>query len=62
MNETLLDKRQLRERLNLKSLRSVDEMIRDRKIPVIRLGYRTLRFSWPAVEAALEKLTRKSIA
>lgn len=61
MNDALLDKKQLTERLNLKSIRSVDELIRDGKIPVIKLGYRTHRFFWPDVEAALAKLTEKAI-
>jgi excisionase family DNA binding protein len=56
----LLNKAQLRERLNL-GPRSVDELIRTRKIPVIRMGHRTVRFSWPDVEAALEKLTVRAI-
>lgn len=61
MNEALLDKKQLSERLNLKSMRTVDDLVRDGKIPVIKLGYRTHRFCWPAVEAALERLTDKAI-
>jgi hypothetical protein len=52
----LLTKEQLRRRLNLKSVRG-DEMVKHRKIPIIRLGHRTTRFSWPEVETALRKLT-----
>jgi hypothetical protein len=53
----LLTKEQLRRRLNLKSVRGIDEMVKHRKIPIIRLGHRTTRFSWPDVETALRKLT-----
>jgi hypothetical protein len=57
----LLNKEQLRQRLNLASVRGVDEMVKRRKIPVIRIGHRTVRFSWPDVEVALERLTLKAI-
>jgi hypothetical protein len=59
--DALLDKEMLRQRLNLESTRGVDELVRKRKIPVIRIGHRTVRFSWPHVRAALEKLTVKEI-
>ena len=59
--ETLLDKEGLRQRLNLESTRGVDELVKRRKIPSIRLGHRTLRFCWPDVEAALKRLTVKEI-
>ena len=39
----------------------VDELVRRRKIPCIKLGYRTLRFKLEAVEAALEKLTIREV-
>ena len=57
----LLNKEELRQRLHLTSVRGVDEMIKRRKIPVIRIGHRTVRFSWPDVEAALEKLTVRAV-
>lgn len=59
--EQLLTKEDLRQRLNLKSTRGVDELVRRRKISVIRLGHRTARFSWPAVQAAIERLTIKEV-
>jgi hypothetical protein len=58
----ILDKEQLRYRLNLMSTRGVDELVRKRKIPVIRMGHRTVRFNWAAVQAALAKLTIKEIS
>jgi hypothetical protein len=61
IQEALLDKEQLRQKLNLISIRGVDELVRRRKIPCVRLGHRTVRFSWPAVEAALKRLTVKEI-
>ena len=42
------------------SPRTIDRWISQRKIPVIKVG-RTLRFRWPAVEAALLKFERKSV-
>ena len=60
-NKELLNKEQLRQRLNLPSVRCVDEMVKRRKIPIIRLGYRTVRFSLSDVEVALDRLTDKAI-
>jgi hypothetical protein len=59
--EHLLNKEELRQKLNLISVRGVDELVKARKIPSIRLGHRTLRFSWPAVQAALARLTVKEV-
>ena len=50
----LLNKAQLAERLNM-TLRGVECMTRSRIIPVIKLGHRTLRYSWPRVCEALAK-------
>lgn len=64
MDTTTIDwltKEQLRQRLNLSSVRCVDEMVKQRKIPVTRIGHRTVRFCWPRVEAALERLTHKAV-
>ena len=41
----LIGKEELRRRLNLPSVRMVEELMRKRKIPFIRLGHRTVRFS-----------------
>ena len=60
-NDELLTKEDLRAALNLPSTRSVDELVRKRRIPVIRLGHRTVRFSLAKVRAALEKLTIQEI-
>jgi hypothetical protein len=54
-----LDKEQLRQLLNLPSTRAVDELVRNKRIPVLRLGHRTVRFDWPKVEAALTRLEAK---
>ena len=61
MSLQLLTKEQLREALNLPSTRMVDELVRRRKIPVLRLGHRTIRFDLAKVQAALEKLELKAI-
>jgi hypothetical protein len=39
----------------------VDELVRKRKIPYLRLGHRTLRFDWPKVQAALERFEVKEV-
>lgn len=52
MAEQLLDKKQLAERLNLK-VRGVESLVRARRIPVLRITNKIVRFSWPRVEAAL---------
>ena len=41
--------------------RAVERMIAARKIPVIRINRRVLRFRWRDVEAALAKLTVKAL-
>ena len=51
---------QLAEKLGLKR-RAVDTLIAGRKIPVIRINRRVLRFRWRDVEAALAKFTVKSL-
>jgi hypothetical protein len=57
---TLLDKHALAQRLGI-SPDGVLKLVAIRHIPVIRLGHRTLRFSWPAVEKALGKLTMQEV-
>lgn len=59
--ERLLTKRELARKLNLPSTRSIDELVRRKALPVIRFGWRTLRFSPRAIELAIEKLTVRSI-
>ena len=53
---TLLTKEDLARRLNI-SPAAVSKYVSKKRIPVIKLGWRTQRFSWPAVEKALAKLT-----
>ena len=57
----LMTKEELRAALNRPSTRMVDELVRKRKIPVIRLGHRTVRFNLAKVTAALERLERKAV-
>ena len=59
--EHLLTKKQLAERLGLTSTRSVDELVRRRAIPIVRLGHRTARFSWPDVRVAIDRLTVREV-
>lgn len=60
--ETFLTKEQLRQKMNLPSTRSIDELVRRRVIPAIRLGWRTVRFDWAAVRADLDKVTIKAVS
>jgi excisionase family DNA binding protein len=53
-NDYLLTKDQLAERLGLKR-RGVECLIAAKKIPVLRISGRCVRFSWPRVCAALRK-------
>lgn len=57
----LIDKEELRRRLNLPSVQMVEEMMRKRKIPFVRLGHRTVRFSWAKVLAALNALEYRAV-
>jgi excisionase family DNA binding protein len=56
----LLTKSQLAERLGM-TVRGVECLVARRKIPVCRLGHRTVRFSWPKVLAALAKLETREV-
>ena len=53
---TLLDKEALARRLSI-STALVSKLVAAKRIPVIKLGWRTQRVSWPAVEKAMAKLT-----
>ena len=57
----LIDKEELRRILGLPSKAMVEQLMRKRKIPYIRLGYRTIRFSLPKVLAALERLEIRAV-
>lgn len=62
-NETdkLLTKEELREKLNVPSTRMIDELMRKRKIPFIKLGHKTVRFDYEKVRAALDKFEHKAV-
>jgi len=57
----LLSKDELREALNLPSTRIIDEMMRKRRIPFLKLGHRTIRFDFPRVVEALSRLEVRAI-
>lgn len=57
----LIDKEEVRRRLNLPSVRMVEELMRKRKIPFIRLGHRTVRFSWSKVLEAVSCYEHRAI-
>ena len=56
-----LTKYELASKLNVPSARSVDEMMRRRKIPFVRMGHRTLRFQLDRVLEALGRLEVRAI-
>ncbi|WP_009959114.1 hypothetical protein [Verrucomicrobium spinosum] len=55
----LLTKEELMEALGFPSTRMVDELMRKRKIPYLRLGHKTVRFDLPKVLSAIQKLEVK---
>ncbi len=57
-----LTAKQIAEELNLPSETTVRYLARNRKIPVIKIGYRTLRFDLERVRTALAKLEVKAVA
>jgi hypothetical protein len=59
-DQLLLTKEQLAERLGLK-VRGVESLVLQRKIPVLRISGRCVRFSWPRVLAALQKFEEKEL-
>ena len=61
VSEELLTKEELARRLRVPSTRIIDEMMRTRKIPFIKLGHRTVRFDWKQVEPAIAALTTAAI-
>lgn len=52
----LLTKKELAVKINAPSTKLIDELMRSRKIPFLRLGHRTVRFDWEKVQAALARL------
>ena len=57
VEKKLLTEEELRVALNLPNVHAVRELRHKRKIPFVRLGYRTIRYNEAKVLAALEKLT-----
>ena len=55
-----LNKLELAERLGITE-RCVKEMMRRRKIPFLKLGHRTVRFDWAAVEKAVARPEYKAV-
>lgn len=60
-NIRLLSKNQLREALNVPSIRILEEMMRKRQIPFIKLGHRTVRFDLSRVLEALRRLEVRAV-
>ena len=60
-DDDILTKEELRLRLNLPSTRMVDELVKKRKIPILKWGHRTVRFQLTKVLAALAKFEVKAV-
>ncbi len=60
MDQKYLNKDELAARLGLKK-RGVEELMRRRQIPFMKLGHRTVRFYWPAVEKAVAKFELRAV-
>jgi hypothetical protein len=54
-DQLLLTKDDLAKRLRL-TRRGVEGLVAAKKIPVIRISHQIVRFSWPRIKAALDKL------
>jgi hypothetical protein len=59
-SEELLTRRQLAQRANV-SVRTVDNWVRRRQVPVIAVGKRLKRFRWSDVWASLQRFERKAL-
>ena len=59
-DQYLLNKKELAERLGLK-VRGIEALVAQRKIPVLKISGRCVRFSWPRVLAALQKFELKPV-
>lgn len=57
----ITDKKGLKEAFFFPSLETVDRLRRQKKIPAIKLGYRSYIHDLAAVRRALEKLTVKEV-
>lgn len=55
-----LNKLELAERLGT-TKRGVEELMQRRKIPFMKLGHRTVRFNWAAVEKAVSRFEYKAV-
>jgi excisionase family DNA binding protein len=60
MAEKLLTADQVADEVGLDES-TVIRLRKQRKIPAVKLGYRTFRFRLPSVEAALDKLEIKAV-
>jgi excisionase family DNA binding protein len=58
--DDLLTYQQLADRLQL-TVRGIESLTRSRKIPVLKISGRCVRFSWPHVLAALSKFEQKAV-
>ena len=59
--DDLIGGEMLSAKLDYVSMRTLAEMRRKRLIPFIKLGRKTIRYSWPRVQAALARLEIRAI-
>jgi excisionase family DNA binding protein len=60
LQESLPRKQDVAKRYNI-SVRTVERLIHDRLIPCIKFNARCVRFRWPDVEAAVNRLVIKEV-
>ena len=60
-SQPLIGKEELARRLGVPSTKFIDAAVRRKIIPVLKLGRRTVRFDWPKVQKALERLEIKAL-
>lgn len=59
--ESLPERRDIARRYRV-CLRTVDRWVKERKIPHIRIGKRSVRFRWEAVERAINRMTVEEVS
>lgn len=58
MSESFLSARDVADRIGV-APKTVKEWGRQGRIPTVRLGWRTVRYDWPKVKAALSKMAKE---
>jgi excisionase family DNA binding protein len=60
IQEPLIDKKELGNRTGF-GTRTIDGLVRSKKIPVIRINRKTVRFNWQDVQQAMDSWVVKGV-